>query len=525
MLEHVALNQTQFRLPGVAPDARGVLVGRQGAVLLPSFDRLVAFFRLLSQELLLDDLLPALKILQVRSRLGAFEHVVLLPAGSSHLLDRCARAAALCGAQLFTGSDRHFVKYRDRRSPLGYDVPTLLTEPADLVFYGETFTQGYSRERELSFGRLLLDLELRPRPGGVMAELRELQQGETVVLTVRQGLGPKVLGYLYRHRVRALAALLLPVPAPPGERLLVAPPPPSFLVRAEDLPPRMLRLLCGLPGVVVFSLVLDQVAVQLGYRHLIRLSACPSAFQKDRFYLFTAGSGCQVLSSPPPLLPLESLLETDLPPAMVPASAVRPVAAAGLKVPLRLVHTGVRRRVKAALVPWARAGWLKQLVYALPPTLLGEYQAAPLEDGIFVVSPRGLDVLPIGALLQEAAPSVFVPVGMALSPRVDPEVLVQHLGGTSGRYLLVLPGAEASDSPRVLALAHEDLDALGRRMLAPMEVVPRPRLAEVPRPRVDREVLLVNEPLGVAALAPLRGMPRGTQDPQGPQGSPAGEGA
>ena len=31
MLEHVALNQTRFNTPGVAPDNRGILMGKQGA--------------------------------------------------------------------------------------------------------------------------------------------------------------------------------------------------------------------------------------------------------------------------------------------------------------------------------------------------------------------------------------------------------------------------------------------------------------------------------------------------------------
>ena len=43
MLEHVALTQTRFNTPGVAPDNRGILMGKQGAVLFASVDRLVGF--------------------------------------------------------------------------------------------------------------------------------------------------------------------------------------------------------------------------------------------------------------------------------------------------------------------------------------------------------------------------------------------------------------------------------------------------------------------------------------------------
>ena len=61
-IEHVALNQTRFNTPGVAPDNRGVLLGKQGALLFASVDRLVGFFRIFCDESSMDDLLPKLKI-------------------------------------------------------------------------------------------------------------------------------------------------------------------------------------------------------------------------------------------------------------------------------------------------------------------------------------------------------------------------------------------------------------------------------------------------------------------------------
>ena len=95
MLIPVSLNQAGFKIPGVAPDSRGVLLGKQGAILLPSLDQGVAFFRMLSEETFLDDILPSLRVLQVRSRLRSLELLILLPATSSYLLDRCARIAGL----------------------------------------------------------------------------------------------------------------------------------------------------------------------------------------------------------------------------------------------------------------------------------------------------------------------------------------------------------------------------------------------------------------------------------------------
>ena len=58
MLERVAQGQTRFSVPGVAPDARGIVLGRLGALLFPSLDGVVGWLRLYAGEDSLDDLLP-----------------------------------------------------------------------------------------------------------------------------------------------------------------------------------------------------------------------------------------------------------------------------------------------------------------------------------------------------------------------------------------------------------------------------------------------------------------------------------
>src|SRR5262245_64380846 len=95
MLEHVALSQTRFNTPGVAPDNRGVLLGKQGALVFASLDRLVGFFRVFCDETSLDDIYPKLKLHQVRSSVEAREFLLLFAASSSYLLDRAARICRL----------------------------------------------------------------------------------------------------------------------------------------------------------------------------------------------------------------------------------------------------------------------------------------------------------------------------------------------------------------------------------------------------------------------------------------------
>ena len=54
LLERVVLNQNRFRVPGVAPDARGAVLGQKGLLLFPSIDRVVGFFRVYSEESSID---------------------------------------------------------------------------------------------------------------------------------------------------------------------------------------------------------------------------------------------------------------------------------------------------------------------------------------------------------------------------------------------------------------------------------------------------------------------------------------
>jgi hypothetical protein len=82
MLEPVSLHQSRFRAPGISADARGVALGREGAVHFPTLDGLVAWFRVLSDETSLDELLPALAIHELRGPVGALAFLLAQTATS-----------------------------------------------------------------------------------------------------------------------------------------------------------------------------------------------------------------------------------------------------------------------------------------------------------------------------------------------------------------------------------------------------------------------------------------------------------
>ncbi len=60
-LEHVAQGQARFMTPGVAPDPRGVLLGRYCLLLFPTLEGVVSWLRLYSAEGSLDELISGLE--------------------------------------------------------------------------------------------------------------------------------------------------------------------------------------------------------------------------------------------------------------------------------------------------------------------------------------------------------------------------------------------------------------------------------------------------------------------------------
>src|SRR5690349_22114100 len=79
-LEHVAQGQTRFFTPGVAPDPRGILLGRLCVMTFPTLEGAVSWLRLYSAEAALDELMANLSITKARTALGSREIVVTIPA-------------------------------------------------------------------------------------------------------------------------------------------------------------------------------------------------------------------------------------------------------------------------------------------------------------------------------------------------------------------------------------------------------------------------------------------------------------
>jgi hypothetical protein len=494
MLERVALGQTRFATPGLAVDARGVALGRFGALLFGSLDGVVGWLRLYSDEAGLEDVLAELKILRVRSPAGARAFVILVPAPTSYALDRAARCARLWSGVCFTGTARHFVRYRDEKSPYGYDVvdAAAVRGEGELVLHAEDGSAAYAEDGELDVRQLVFRLSPVRVPGG---ERLDAEGRASLWLTVPAGLAEGVTRYLWKNRVATEVAPIALAAEARREFAAAGSPDGHLLCHVSELPERLLESFRGIPGLAVYRPIGERVGVEVGYRHPIELSSCTALFDPAKLYLFDgAHDACWVVAGPVELSDVRHLVKIDLAldrPRERAASA-RPAESVGQ--PLRLAPSLVApRRVVGTLIGWSEAPRLKQLVYALPPVMLRGHRVATAEQGLLLVADGNVDVIPLGTLLGELAPGLYLPLGMDLVPRVAPEVVAEALGHVAGR-LTVFPHDGAP-----FHVPESDLRPLERRTLAALDVPRSPArdLSLVPPAEAPR---VVNDAVGAFAL-------------------------
>jgi hypothetical protein len=490
-LEHVAQGQTRFFTPGVAPDPRGILLGRSCLMTFPTLEGAVSWLRLYSSEASLDELMAALTITKAKTALGSREIVVQIPAVTSYAADRAARLARLVGGAIYTGTAKHFVKYRDDRSPYGYDAVDIgaMAAGVDFMVHGDEFTQSYVREGDLPFARLLFRLSIRKLPGG---EHLGPEDRADLFLAVAHGLADGIIRYLWRNRVEAQAGLFNPSASSAFDDH--ARDRGYMLIRARNLPERILQLFLGTPGIDVFRPAGVHAAVAVGYEHPIDLASCQSVFPPDTFHVFWPNDRVDALPGPLALSDIADLtrvdLELDRPrdPGAHSGGAAEPIG-----VELRLAAAmGPPRRVVATLIPAAHAPRLKRILFALPPVSLRGHRVAVTDRGILVVGSENLDVIPLGQLLCELTPGLLVPLGMDVVPRVSPEVLARALGHATGVVTVFTPDGQPFQIP------DSAFTSLERRSLAKL-AVDAAGVDDLSAPETE-EAKVVNDAVGRFAL-------------------------
>jgi len=446
LLEPIAAGQTRFRMQGLAPDARGVAVGRETLLIFPALDRLVAFLGAYSEESSLDDLIPTMTIERARRSSGGHAILVRCAGADSYALDRLMRLTISVRGVLYVGGGTLFIRYRERAAPFGYDLsePTVAGSD-DIVAVDVDFVGRYKVTDRLDPVELIQRLSLRQVPlpiAGIGEDSKLCGMLEMALVLVAPGLSERVLAYLWRAKVEMGGVRV----ALAGERRA------SLLLRLRSPSARILEVLRGIPGVELLAPVSPRAAVEVGYRHPIQLGSASTCLPGDEMYLFRGRTArVERLEGAPRFIEGRHLVSADLQGGSVrePGDA-RSLGFEPLRIPLRLRPTSAAREPRGALIPWEQSELLRRLIYVVPPGSLAQARLALLEEGVLVLtgaviggtgaaSVAGVGaaaLMPLGTRICEVAPGVLVPDGYELWPRVRPELLRELLGLESGQLAL-----------------------------------------------------------------------------------------
>lgn len=462
MLEPIALGQGRTHCPGLAADERGVVMGRRIALLFPDVARAVGFFRSYSREVALDEILASLEIKEAQSERGGREIGVLFEVAGSFVADRAAQAARMHKGRAFTGTEQHFVPYRDRRSPLGYDLggpEEVVVEPHDLVLYGDAGPDRRRFGRSIKLADLVLGLSPRPLTQGE----KERETTDALVVRCEQGLAHTLCRYLWSRQVRATVTSATTA----KKSMFTGKQREVLLVRCEGIPRHVAQLVHATPGLKVFVPLAEHLLVEWGFRHPVALESCGKAFPDDETYLF-AGAPARVerLIASEDATDIRDLVDVAVvgPEGVVPPpQAAKPEPIESLDVELKLARLpGSSAATTALLIERERLPWFVKLVYMLPSAILRTYEAAIAGPYIIVINRRGVHGIPFGAPMTEIYPQLFVPVGMQLLPRVDYDLLREHLQIRPEQNLYFFP----EDAPP-FSIAQDQLKPLSRAVVAP----------------------------------------------------------
>lgn len=508
-LEPVAARQTRFRMHGLAPDARGIAVGRDALIVLDSLDRLVAFLGAYSEEASLDDLFPSLTIERGGREGGGQALLIRCSAGDGYALDRLARLAGIARGQLYTGGGSVFVRYRERTAPFGYDLAVPVSElggvkTSEVLAVDLDFCSRYSVVDRIDPIDLLQRLALRQIPvplGGIAADPELCGLREMALVLIAPGISERVLSYLWNLEVPIAGVRVVLGDDRQG----------SLLLRLRHPVGRVLDVLHNMKGVELLTPISPRAAVEVGYRHPIHLASANACLPGEEMYLFRGSVGrVEKLDGAPRFVDGRHLVLADVRTRLHDAGTLRQAELSPLQVDLRLRPSSTPREPRASLIAWDQIELLRRLVYVVPPSALAASRLVPLQEGLVVVTGTSVggrtaraavgaaSIIPLGRRLTEVAPGVLVPDGYELWPRVRPQLIRSLLGLESDEHALFL--TPESDPLRVRPDELLPLDAavIGRLGLSEPDMVKAPVAAL-------EGAVIENERLGRFALWGFRG--------------------
>jgi hypothetical protein len=450
-------------------------MGRRLALFFPDVSRAVGFFRAYSREVSLDEALSSLEIQEAISERGGREMMVRFEVQGSYAADRAAQAGRLHRGRAFTGTEQHYVPFRDRRSPLGYDLSgpeDLVADTLDLVLYGDAGADRRTLGRTINLKDLILGLTPRP----LSQVERAAETNDTLVIRCEHGLSRMLCRYLWSRQVRARVSSAMSA----RRSLFSGRTREVQLVSCENIPRHVAQLLAQTPGMRVFVPTHKHLMVEWGFRHPIALESCGAAFSSDETILFygsgidngpRTGAGGRGGITERLVVEEDAVDIRDLVDVAVrgkdgiipPPEDKKVTGIEALDVELKLARLPRgSASTTALLIELDRLPWFQKLIYLLPAAILRSYEAVLTDTHIIVVNRRGVHGIPFGSPMTEIYPQIFCPVGMGLLPRVEYDLLREHLQIRPDQNLTFFP----EDAPP-FAVPIGELRPLSRAVVAP----------------------------------------------------------
>ena len=461
-------------------------------LVLPTIEAVLSWLRIFSSDGAIDDISNGFLLCEVKGEKKGAQLLVQVLAQNSRMMDRVANVAKWIGVPVFTGTTKHFVRYRDANSPYGYDVVDVdvLEKTKTFRVYNLEDSEVYTYGREIQLRDLLVKCSLRKKSVRVTDDYI----GGKCWLLCEKGLSSGVLRYLWKNQIKGRATIVgVSQKGKSSPRV-------KTLIEVESLPDRILGLLDRTPGVATFGALSEHVGVEMGYEHPIGLEQCETLFGNEALHLFDGANDTFLeFKNDLQFLAIESLISNRFEIAANKTTQTLEKNEFSLsKIALELTSTrSPPKNINASFVPLGKAGQLKKLVFALPPRDLQEHGIVSLESGFLIVGKTEF-TFPLGEPLTEVFKGLYLPIGIEWVPRVSADAMAKAIGHERGMITVLLGGDEGF---RVLESAVVPLE---QQVIGSLEIT-ESAVLDHSLGAISNAPQIVNQPLSPFALWGFQG--------------------
>ena len=428
MLQPVSLGHHRCICPGLSLAERGIPLGQQMALFFPELSAVKAFMAAASAEMSFERLLPSLEIVGTETHQGLKNWMVRFDVQDTSAADPLARWARLHRGRVFTGTQSHFVPYRDQQAPTGYDLrdaSSVVRGTSGLVVYGHSGIE----ERLIKKSQSLLSMTLNLGLNSLSVLQQRRRASKRTAFLVPERLSAAFFSYLQRLEVKGDASPVFS----DTQDLFFQNTKNYYLVNCDSVPESLFVLMKDVPGIEVLLPVLEHVFVAWPFKHPFTLENIAPLFEEDRLYLFSGVANRAFIfhrfGTPTQLEQMAKIKLKNAAPFLEEdrLQVARDLESMAVPIHLTAQASFKSRQVDGVFIPLAQLSWIQKLLYRLPQNRLEESRAALTKDGIFILSSEEGAQWPMGEFFQSTGNDVFLSWGFDWMPHISARQLRSSL--------------------------------------------------------------------------------------------------